>query len=109
MGMNAPVTIRLDPLDEIRTLMGPISDDEYERRAKLRSFRNVATAMISVTQSDTARILAWQAIEWISPYLYTPAPVEFLDMLINLVSRLLRTAITAEDLERVLRVAADNA
>lgn len=105
--MNAPVTIRLDPLDEIRTLMGPISDDECERRAKLRAYRNVATAMISTTQSDTARVLAWQAIEWISPNLYAPAPIDFLDALNQLVSRLLRTALTAEDLDRILREAAD--
>lgn len=104
--MNAPTNTHFD---EIRTLLGPISDDEHERRAKLRSHRNAATAMISTCRSDTARILAWEAIQWISPYLYAPAPVEFLDMLIHLVSRLLRTAITAEDLERVLREAADNA
>lgn len=105
--MNAPAKIQLDRLDEIRTLMGPISDEEHERRAKLRSYRNAASAMISVTKSDTARVLAWQAIDWISPYLYAPAPIEFLDALIQLVSRLLRTAITAEDLDRILREAAD--
>lgn len=105
--MNAPASIKLDRLDEIRALMGSISDDEYERRAKLRSYRNAASAMISTTESDTARVLAWQAIEWISPYLYAPAPVEFLDALNQLVSRLLRTALTAEDLDRILRGAAD--
>lgn len=102
--MNAPVNIRLD---DIRTLMGPISDDEYERRAKLRSFRNVATAMISTTQSDTARILAWQAIEWISPTLYAPAPIDWLDKVNHLVGRLLKTAITAEDLDRLVRESAN--
>jgi len=91
--MNAPATFNLDQLDDIRTLMGPIADDEYERRAKLRSYRNAATAMISATQSDTARTLAWAALDWITPWLYAPAPAEFLDMLTSLVSRLLRTAI----------------
>lgn len=104
--MNAPANISID---EIRTLMGPIPDEEHERRAKLRSHRNAATAMISTCHSDTARLLAWQAIEWIAPYLYAPAPIEFLDRLIHLVSRLLRTAITAEDLEREMREAAGNA
>lgn len=103
--MNAPANIKLD---EIRTLMGPISAEEYERRAKLRSYRNAATAMISATQSDTARTLAWAALDWITPWLYAPAPAEFLDMLTSLVSRLLRTAITAEDLERILREAASD-
>jgi hypothetical protein len=105
--MNAPASINLDRPDELRTLMGPISDEEYERRAKLRAFRNAASAMISATQSDTARVLAWQAIDWISPYLYAPVPLEFLDRLNQLVSRLLRTAITAEDLDRLLREAAN--
>lgn len=104
--MNAPANISID---EIRTLMGPISADEHERRAKLRSHRNAATAMISTCQSNTARTLAWEAIDWIAPYLYAPAPIEFLDRLIQLVSRLLRTAITAEDLERDLREAASDA
>lgn len=105
--MNAPARIKLDRLDEIRTLLGPISDEEYERRAKLRAYRNAASAMISATHSETARVLAWQAIEWISPNLYAPAPLEFLDLLNQLVSRLLRTAITAEDLDRLLREAAN--
>lgn len=106
--MNAPAKISLDRLDEIRVLMGPISDDEYERRAKLRSYRNAATAMISTCRSDTARILAWQAIEWIAPHLYAPASIDHLDGLLHLVSRLLRTAITAEDFERILREAVDD-
>jgi hypothetical protein len=104
--MNAPANIRLDC---IRTFMGPIPDEEYARRAKLRSYRNAATAMIAETQSETARILAWQAIEWISPNLYAPAPIEWLDKLIILVGRLLKTAITAEDLDQLLEQAAADA
>ena len=103
--MNAPANINLDRLDEIRTLLGPISDEEYDRRAKLRAYRNAATAMIANTQSDTARILAWQVIEWLSPFLYAPAPVEWLDKLGHLASRLLRTAMTAEELDSILREA----
>ena len=103
--MNTPANIRRD---EICVIMGPISDDEHERRAKLRSHRNAAMAMISTCRSDTARILAWQAIEWIAPHIYAPASIEHLDGLLHLVSRLLRTAITAEDFERTLREAADN-
>lgn len=104
--MNAPANIQPD---EIRAFLGPIPDEERERREKLRSHRNAATAMISTCHSDTARLLAWQAIEWIAPHLYAPAPIEFLDRLIQLVTRLLKTAITAEDLEREMREAAGNA
>lgn len=102
--MNAPSPLAAD---DILTLMGPIPDDEYERRSKLRSYRNAASAMIAKTESGTARALAWTAIEWISPWLYAPAPLDFLDKLETLVSRLLRTAITAEDLDRLLMEASD--
>lgn len=102
--MNAPVSIKLSPVE---VFMGPLPDDERELREKLRSYREAASAMISTTQSDTARLLAWQAIEWISPWLYAPAPIEWLSKLQHLVSRLLRTAITAEDLEAMLREASD--
>lgn len=104
--MNAPANIKLD---EIRTFMGPIPDDEYERRAKMRSYRNAATAMIATTPSDTARLLAWKAIEWISPNLYAPAPVEWLEKINHLVSRLLHTAMTADELDRILIEAATDA
>lgn len=104
--MNAPANISID---EIRAFLGPIPDEEYVRREKLRGYRNAATAMISTCHSNTARTLAWEAIDWIAPTLYAPASIEFLDRLIQLVSRLLRTAITAEDLERYMREAAGNA
>jgi hypothetical protein len=104
--MKALTTMKLSPVE---VFMGPLPDDEREVREKLRSYREAATAMIAKTQSDTARILAWQAIEWISPNLYAPAPVEFLEQLRQLVSRLLRTAITAEEAERYMREAATDA
>lgn len=102
--MNAPSRLAAD---DILTFMGPIPDDEYARRAKLRAFRNAATAMIASTESDTARALAWTAIEWITPTLYSPAPIDWLDKVNHLVGRLLKTAITAEDLDRLLREASD--
>jgi hypothetical protein len=101
--MNAPANIRPD---DICIIMGPLPEDEFELRAKLRSYRNAATAMIAATHSDTARLLAWEAIAWITPHLYAPASPELLEQLLHLVSRLLRTAITAEDFERLLREAA---
>jgi len=101
-GMNAPETF---PLDEIRIFLGPIPSDEYERRHKLRSYRNTATAMIAVTQSDTARALAWHVIDWASANLYAPAPLEWLDHLNLFASRLLKTAQTAEELDRLIQEA----
>lgn len=63
-------------LDPIRTFMPDIGEDEYERRAKLRSFRDAATGMIALTRCDLARKLAWEAIEHSTPFLYAPSPSE---------------------------------
>ncbi|GAA0755187.1 hypothetical protein FHS52_000002 [Erythromicrobium ramosum] len=85
---------------------GDIPADEYERRAKLRSFRNAASAMIARTPSDTARYLAWEVVEWATPNLYAPAPLEWLDELNTLSRRLLRTAMQAEQMHAMLQEAA---
>lgn len=100
--MNAAA---IPPLDEISTFLGAIPPEEYKRRCKLRSYRNTATAMISATHSDTARALAWHVIDWVSPNLYAPAPLEWLDLLNLLASRLLKTAQTAEELDRLIKEA----
>lgn len=104
--MNAPATMTRD---DIRTFLGDIPQEEYTRRAKLRSYRNAATAMIHSTGSDTARLLAWEVIEWATPNLYAPAPLEWLDRVNLLASRLLKTAMTAEELQRLLQGATDDA
>lgn len=73
--MNA--LAKIEPaLDEIITFMGPIPSDEYAACAKLRSYRNAATGMVALTHCDTARQLAWMAIEYASPCLYAPRPLE---------------------------------
>lgn len=93
--MSAPAT----PMpDEIGTFMGSIPIEEHERRAKLRSYRNAATQLIGSARTDHARQLAWTAIEWASPNLYHPAPVEWLDKVNLLCRRLLLTAMQAEDM-----------
>ena len=89
--------------DEIRTFLGDIPQAEHDRRAKLRSYRNAASAMIAKTESDTARLLAWQIVEWATPNLYTPAPLEWLDLLIQLSKRLMLTAYQAEEMQRILQ------
>lgn len=100
--MNAPAK-----LDTIRTFLGPVPDDEHERRAKLLAYRNAAMGMVAQTESDTARWLAFVASDWISPFLFDRAiPAEFLDRLTVLVSRLLKTAITAQELDALLQEAA---
>lgn len=102
--MNALTTIARD---EIRVFLGDIPAEEYQARAKLRSYRNAATAMIAATHSDTARALAWQVIDWASPFLFDrAAPVELLDRLNVLASRLLKTAMTAEEIDALLQEAA---
>jgi NAD-dependent DNA ligase len=102
--MNAPLK-----LDTLATFLGPIPDEERERRAKLMAYRNAAAGMIAQTQSDTARWLAFVASDWINPFLFDRAiPVEFLDRLTMLVSRLLKTAITAEEIEALLQEAERN-
>ena len=99
--MNAPV--KIDPL---RTILGELPAEEHERRSKLMAYRNAASAMIAQTHSDTARALAFLACDWIAPFLFDrAAPVAFLDRLTVLVSRLLKTAITAEEIDRLLQEA----
>lgn len=96
--MNAPASI-----DPLHTILGPLPDGEHERRAKLMAYRNAASAMIAQTESGTARALAFMACDWIAPFLFDRAvPVEFLDRLTVLVSRLLKTAISAEEIEALL-------
>lgn len=102
--MNAPATIPLvqhnaAPLDDIRTFLGNIPADEYEARAKLRSFRNAASAMIASTDSADARRLAWMATETITPLLFCPGldTAELVEVG-KFAKRLMLTAMQAEQL-----------
>jgi hypothetical protein len=69
--MNAPV--RTKPLDDIEIFLPGCEGEEFDARAKLRSYRNAAQAMIANTGSDTARQLAWLVVEYATPNLYAPA------------------------------------
>lgn len=100
--MNAPANL---PRDEIRVFLGDIPEAEYQLRAKLRSYRNAASAMIASTPSDTARHLAWEVVEWATPNLYAPAPLEWLEQLNQLAKRLMLTAIQAEQMQHLLQEA----
>jgi hypothetical protein len=103
--MNAPATFPDSKPDEIRTFLGDVPPAEYAARSKLRSYRNAASAMIARTDCDTARFLAWQVIEWTTPDLYSPCPVEWLDQLNLLSKRLMLTALQAEEMQHTLREA----
>lgn len=104
--MNAPASIT-PALDPIHTFLPGIGPEEYERRAKLRRYRDAATGMIALTHSATARQLAWLAIEHSTPFLFAPAPPEGLDAINLLCSRLLKTAMSAEALDDLLGGADD--
>ncbi len=93
--------------DEIYTFMGHIPAEEYERRAKLRSYRNAASGMIASTECDTARQLAWLVVEYATPNLYADAPAEWLDKLNLLSKRLMLTAMQAEEMDLLLREVSD--
>lgn len=104
--MNAVSRITSAP-DPIRTFLPSIDEEEYVRRVELRSYRDAATGMIALTGCDLARQLAWAAVEHSTPFLYAPSPPEGLDALNLLCSRLLKTAMTAEAFDDLLREADD--
>lgn len=70
--MNALSTITAAPLDDITTFLGVSPADDYEARVELRYFRNLASAMIAVTDSADAYRLAWMTVDAISPVLFCP-------------------------------------
>ena len=86
------------PLDDIRTFVGSnIPADEYASRAKLRTFRNAASAMVASTESADARCLAWMVIEKVSPLIYLRGlSCAELDEAARFAKRLLLTAMQAE-------------
>ena len=101
-----PCLIESKP-DEITTFLGEIPPEEYALRDKMRSYRNAASQLTGNARSDTARQLAWATIEWASPNLYNPAPVDWLAQVNRLCRRLLLTAMQAEDMALALEGASD--
>lgn len=102
--MNAPTSVKPD---EIVTFLGTIPPEEHERRSKLRSYRNAASQMLGSARTEQARQLAWTAIEWASPNLYNPAPIDWLDKVNMLCRRLLLTAMQVEDMALEIAEASD--
>ena len=95
--MNAMT--RIEPLDDIRCFLPGIDDAEYEARAKLRSIRHAATAMIGITGCPTARQLAWLANDWITDTIYAPVNAAWLADVQKLGDRLMITSMQARRME----------
>ena len=85
--------------DDIATFLPGLPPEEYELRAKLRSYRNAATAMVHNTESNNARALAWMVIEYVSETIYSPAHASLLPEIGKLCKRLMLTAMQIEEME----------
>lgn len=85
--------------DDIRTFLPGINEEEYELRAKLRTFRNCAAAMIAKTDSDTARSLAWMCSEYATSHLYAGVEDQTLMEIGRFCNRLMLTAMQAEQID----------
>ena len=86
------------PLDDIATFLPGITSDEYELRAKLRSYRNAATAMVHNTDRNNARAPAWMVIEYVSDTIYAPAHPDIVPALRQLCRWLMPAAMQIEEL-----------
>lgn len=95
--MNAFTTIKA--ADDIRTFIPGIDEAEYELRAKLRTMRNCASALIAKTDSDTARALAWTCSEFATAYVYAGADNDTLSEVGRFCHRLMLTAMQAENID----------
>ncbi len=98
--MNAISTIApASVADEILVFMPGIKPEELEIRAKLRRYRNVATALIARTESPTARQQAWIVVEYATETMFLPASAEFLADVSKFCARTMICAMHAERLE----------
>lgn len=88
MTIHRPI-VPATEIDEFRNLMGDLSAQELTKRVKLSAHRNVATMMLADTQSGIARQLCWIVVEYVTPNLYSPASLAWLDELILFTRRLL--------------------
>jgi hypothetical protein len=96
--MSDMAPIAADARDEIRTFLPSIGKEELELRARLRSIRSTASAMVASTPSQTARALAWIASDHLTAFLFAPADKSELEELRRFATRLMLTAIQAEAL-----------
>ena len=85
--------------DEIELFIPGIGEEERALRAKLRAYRNAATALVGSTGSANARARAWMAIEIVTDWLYRPADNATLQEIARFANRLTLTAVQAEALK----------
>ena len=95
--MNAHSAIK--KADDILTFLPGIDEAEYQVRAKLRTMRNCAAAMIAKTDSDTARALAWTCSQYATAYVYAGADHDTLSEIGRFCNRLMLTAMQAETID----------
>ena len=95
--MNAFTAIKA--ADDIRTFIPGVSEAEFELRAKLRTMRNCASALIAKTDSETARALAWTCSEYATAYVYAGADNDTLSEIGRFCHRLMLTAMQAENID----------
>lgn len=88
-------------VDDIATFLPGIELAEYDRRARLRTYRNVAAAIIGQSESPTARQLAWLASDYCFELGLAPASAALLDDVGKLCQRMLICAAHAERLELI--------
>lgn len=84
--------------DDILTFLPGIGNEEYELRARLRSYRNAASAMVANTDCPAARNLAWMATEYITTLIYAPANTDELAEVAKFARRVMLVAMQAEEL-----------
>lgn len=85
--------------DDLLTFCPGIQGEEYQLRANMRSFRNTAAAMITGTESGTARQIAWIVTDYSTELLYAPISNAALADLNKFFNRLLLTAMQAERID----------
>lgn len=90
-----------DPLDDIRTLLPSIGDEEYEQRDKIRKCRNIANFAIVQDHipEGVARNLYWCLLETAQAWIYAPADLETITTVAEQCRRLFVVAQAAQRLE----------
>ena len=88
--------------DEIHIFLPGIDDTEYQLRAKLRTTRNCATWLITNTDSETARALAWLCADYATALIYAAADNALLEEVNNFCRRLMAVAMQAEAIDSAM-------
>ena len=95
--MNAFTEIK--PADDLHTFLPGIGEEEYQLRAKIRTFKNCAAALIAKTDSDTARGLAWTCSHYATAHIYAGTDNGTLIEIARFCNRLMLTAMQAEEID----------